>query len=270
MNICLFTQEEINSPLNINDDRAQHILKILHKKEGDTFAAGIINGMAGDAKILSIKKLTVTNEKGKSFEEGEIVFSFTPQTDGKLLYPLKMIIGFPRPIQLKRLLRDMAGLGVCEVHLTGTELGEKSYLDSDLATTDSGNKMLLEGTEQAASTHSPKLFRHNSLKECLAFIDENSNDDNCKNTKQALLALDNVEPKQSLTDFLENNPLKQNEHIIQAVAAIGSERGWTKSERQLLYANGYKLLSMGCRVFRTETAATVAASLILSSMHVLN
>ena len=39
MNICLFTKEEIEQPLSLNDERALHIIKILHKKEGDTFDA---------------------------------------------------------------------------------------------------------------------------------------------------------------------------------------------------------------------------------------
>ena len=38
MNICLFTQEEIDKPLKAADPRAQHIKKILHKGVGDTFA----------------------------------------------------------------------------------------------------------------------------------------------------------------------------------------------------------------------------------------
>ena len=49
-------------------------------------------------------------------------------------------------------------------------------------------------------------------------------------------------------------------------AAIGSERGWTEAERDLLEQNGFSLCSMGTRILRTETAATVAASIILDSM----
>ena len=123
MNICLFTSEEIKNPLSTADERGQHLIKVLHKKAGESFSAGVIGGKAGKATIEKI-------------EDGKIFFSFTEETDGKNLFPLKMIIGFPRPIQLKRLLRDMAALGVCEVHLTKTELTEKSYLNSDLATTD--------------------------------------------------------------------------------------------------------------------------------------
>ena len=51
MNICLFTADEINNPLPLRDERARHIVKILHKKTGDTFSAGVIGGTAGKALI---------------------------------------------------------------------------------------------------------------------------------------------------------------------------------------------------------------------------
>ena len=141
MNICLFSKEEIDRPLELKDPRAQHIIKILHKKEGDSFTAGIIGGMSGSAVIDSIKE--------------KLTFTFTPESEEKKLHPLIMIIGFPRPIQLKRLLRDMAGLGVSAVHLTGTELVEKSYMSSTMSSPEAARQMLLDGTVQAGSTFVP-------------------------------------------------------------------------------------------------------------------
>ena len=79
------------------------------------------------------------------------------------------------------------------------------------------------------------------------------------------LALDNVEPKSSLRAFLDKNPPKDKA----VIAAIGSERGWSPSERNLLESRGYIRLGMGSRIMRTETAATVSASLILSAMEAL-
>ena len=239
MNIVLFEKNEISCPLKLNDERAQHILKILHKKEGDTFSCGIIKGMAGKAEIIHIS------------EEG-IKFSFEPESDGKPLNPLKMIIGFPRPIQLKRLLRDVAALGIQEIHLTGTELGEKSYMKSNLLERGTAYKMLLDGTVQAASTHIPELFLHQNLKECLQEIS--------KNPAELKIALDNVNASENLFSFMQNRTQK-----FPVIAAIGSERGWTDNERQLLEKSGFTRCSMGQRIMRTETAATVASSIILAS-----
>lgn len=247
MNICLFKQEELNRPLSIKDERGEHIIKILHKKEGDIFSAGVINGMAGTATI-------------KKIENSEITFDFAPDSEGKNLYPLKMIIGFPRPIQLKRLLRDIAALGVQEVHLTGTELGEKSYMQSNLVEHGTAYQMLLDGTVQAASTHVPDLFLHKTLKDCLESVIPEK--EQCNNAKILKLCMDNINPKGSLFSVLQ----EQYEKPALVVAAIGSERGWTKKEREMLESAGYLRVGMGPRVMRTETAATVSASIISACM----
>ena len=159
MNICLFEKSQIDLPLSFDDERGAHILNVLHKKQGDDFTAGIIDGKSGTAVI---KKIDDTAR--------QIFFDFTPSGDGKPLNPLKMIIGFPRPIQLKRLLRDIAALGISEVHLTGTELGEKSYMQSDLAQPEAAWNLLREGTVQAGSTHVPAVFVHTTLQETLVLL----------------------------------------------------------------------------------------------------
>lgn len=242
MNICLFSNDEINNPLSIKDERGEHLVKVLHKNVGDTFTAGIIDGKSGVATITAISK-----------EDG-ISFTFNATGEGKKLNPLKMIIGFPRPIQLKRLLRDIAALGVCEVHLTGTELGEKSYMQSNLVERGSAYKMLLDGTVQAGSTHVPQLFLHKTLQECLSSV-----------CGEALFALDNIHPACSLNEA-SKNLTDNNAGVKNVVAAIGSERGWTDKERSILENAGYIRCGMGERIMRTETAATVAGSIILNNL----
>ncbi|MBQ7158951.1 MAG: RsmE family RNA methyltransferase [Treponema sp.] len=259
MNICLFTPEEISGPMSKRDERTEHIVKVLHKGAGDTFDAGIIGGAAGTATITKIVP------KGEP-DEGALYFDFTPASEGKPLYPLTMIIGFPRPIQLRRLLRDVAGLGVCAVHLTGTELGDKSYMKSTVVEKGAAYQMLLDGTAQAASTHVPELFMHATLRECLEAVQG-----------ETKIALDNVRPAMSLHSFLysgEDSLVSQTSATGQptagagqsVVAAIGSERGWTDKERALLEKDGFTRCGMGVRVLRTETAATVAGAIILDAM----
>lgn len=250
MNIVLFDKTEITSPLSLNDNRAKHITQILHKKEGEFFDAGIIGEKAGKAKITKI-------------DETQISFDFIEETDGKPLYPLSMIIGFPRPIQLKRLFRDMAGLGIESIYLTGTELGEKSYMQSNIVEKGTAYNLLKEGSVQAKSTHIPELILHTNLTDCVENILKTY-----YSKKVIFIALDNVQSKISLTDFLNN--IEDNLSEYKIFAAIGSERGWTDKEREFLVQKGFTLCSMGTRVLRTETASTVAASIILSKMGVLS
>ena len=271
MNICLFTKEEISLPLKADDERAVHIKKILHKGVGDTFSAGIIEGPAGTATITSIGAQTQNTADAncsQAKDAGDIFFTFSPHSDGKPLFPLHMIIGFPRPIQLKRLLRDMAALGVASVRLCGTELGEKSYLKAGLSDPREVYKMLLDGTVQAASTHVPKPHVYQTLAEGLDALEAETallQTDASPKSAALKLALDNVEPRSSLRAFLQDNPA-QGRPVF---AAIGSERGWSPAERALLEARGFVRLGMGSRVMRTETASTVSASVILDAMGAL-
>lgn len=285
MNICLFEAHELGKPLAKQDERTRHIVNVLHKKIGDRFEAGIIGGSAGTAVITHIAPAGADNE-------GALSFTFEPKSDGKPLYPLMLVVGFPRPIQLRRLLRDVAGLGVCAVHLTGTELGEKSYRDSTLVERGAAYQMLLDGTAQAASTHVPALYLHQSLAECLkslaAEVERNYG-------AVRRVALDNIRPQCSLGGWLHaahstdgGADMQQPRHTSDEsathaahsptvrpasalyIAAIGSERGWTDRERTLMETHGFTRCGMGCRVLRTETAATVACSLILDHMGMLS
>lgn len=259
MNIVLFTQDELSKPLPPRDERTVHIRKVLHKSVGDSFEAGIIDGQAGQAVI------TADTEEG-------ISFTFTPQTDGKPLFPVTLIVGFPRPIQLKRLFRDAAGLGVKEICLCGTELGEKSYMDSNIVEKGAARAALIDGTAQAKSTHVPGLKLFPSVKACLAALAEESRLSSesgtfCDSADCIRVMLDNVKPEGSLFTCMQTKlAAARNPHVY---ASIGSERGWTDNEREQFKNAGFASCSMGSRVLRTETAATVAATIILQSMEVL-
>ena len=247
MNIVLFEEGELASPLPLCDHRVKHIQKILKKGVGDSFDAGIVNGAAGTAEICSV------SPQGMEF-------CFEASGDGKPLHPVTMIIGFPRPIQLKRLLRDIASLGVSQVHLCGTELGEKSYLKATLSQPEELHAMLKDGSIQAKSTHVPQVFVHQNVASCLDFVAGNDS---------IRVALDNIEPTASLQGFLSSKFSADEAKTAGVVAAIGSERGWTANERNLFRERGFTLCGMGERVLRTETAATTAVAIILSNMEIL-
>ncbi len=242
MNIVLFTEAD-NKFFSQSDERTKHILKVLHKQEGETFEAGIENGQSG---IATITKL----------DETGLYFDFTATGEGKPLHTVEMIIGFVRPIQLKRLFRDMASLGVRKIHLVATELGEKSYMDSKIVERGTAYNALREGTIQAKSTHVPELCIHTSVENCIKSL-------NIENGVK--VCLDNIEPKSTLFSFLSEKKTEFGRNST-VFAAIGSERGWSNKERMLFKEKDFTLCSMGDRVLRTETASTVAVSLLLQAM----
>jgi RsmE family RNA methyltransferase len=238
MNIVLFGENEFETTLPLSDERAKHCIKILHKKVGDSIEAGIINGKRGRATILSI------DEKG-------LKLSFTPTEDfsaDNTNSQLILIIGFPRPIQLKRLLRDVTSVGVDEIHLCATELGEKSYMDSNLTREDALRRSLIEGAMQAKTTKIPRIFLHKSLSAAISAVKTGSDD-------EQLLCLDIQENASELKNCLEEG------FYPKTVLAIGSERGWSEKERQLFSRENFRFAVMGSRILRTETAAICASFL---------
>ncbi|MCK7479781.1 MAG: hypothetical protein M0C28_22700 [Candidatus Moduliflexus flocculans] len=58
-------------------------------------------------------------------------FFIRPGTGRPLpLRPVTLVLGFPRPIQVARILKDLCSLGVRRILMAATDLGEKSYAES--------------------------------------------------------------------------------------------------------------------------------------------
>ncbi|WP_043923563.1 RsmE family RNA methyltransferase [Leadbettera azotonutricia] len=264
MNIILFEPHEMGKPLPRRDERTIHLLKVLRKKAGDSFDAGLLGGNVGTGFIEDIKF------------DGSIVYILDLKEAPPPRYPVRLAVGFPRPIQIRRILRDLSNLGLEAIDLIGTELGEKSYRDTKLLTDGGARAALIEGAVQARDTRIPLLSAYTSLDEWLGErpwdkpqSPEHTSDFSwniyaaglSKNRSPILIAADNVRPEGTLANL---SALGQS-----MVLAVGSERGWSDAERDKLEAAGFLRLSMGDRALRTETACTAAAILALEKTGVL-
>ncbi|MDR2617665.1 MAG: 16S rRNA (uracil(1498)-N(3))-methyltransferase [Treponema sp.] len=250
MNIILFEPHEMGKPLGRRDERTIHLLKVLHKKAGDRFEAGILGGNRGTGIIETVRL------------DGSILYTLDLKTPPPPRYPVRLVVGFPRPIQIRRILRDLSNLGLEAVDFIGTDLGEKSYRDTRLFSDGGARAALIEGAVQARDTRVPLLSAYESLEEWLGERPwdkptDKSADKHAGHFRQRmsplLIAADNVRPEGSLANL---NALGQS-----IVLAVGSERGWSDAERDKLEAAGFLRLSMGDRALRTETACTAAAIL---------
>ena len=233
--------------LSRRDVRADHLLKVLRKKTGDSFDAGILGGKLGTGIIREISA-------------GGLYVDCTLDTEPPPRTPLRLGVGFPRPIQLRRLLRDCASLGLAAIDLIGTELGEKSYRDTKLLDDGGARSALIEGAVQARDTRLPELAVSSSL----ALWLESPAVRESKRTDAVLFAADNVRPGGNFSGL---PPIRPG---TSAVLAIGSERGWSGREREQLDNAGFRRLSMGKRVLRTETACTAASILLMEKLGCIN
>jgi 16S rRNA (uracil1498-N3)-methyltransferase len=234
MNIVLFEATETSQPLPRSDRRAQHVINILRCGPGDVFDAGIIDGPRGKATLVSIDAESLQLD----FVWGEA----PPPLD-----PIRLIVGLPRPQTARKILEQATTLGVQAMHFVVSDRGERSYAGSRLWTTDEWRQHLIDGAAQAFSTRLPLVSSGRTLRDVVDELPP----DACR------LALDNYEAGSSLSQAAITVPV---------TVALGPERGWSTKERGLLRSAGFKMVHVGDRVLRVETACVVALALVKAKL----
>lgn len=235
MNLALFAPHEIATPLPRTDARAQHLLEILHRKVGDEFDAGLINGPRGKGRIDAIAADAIT-------------LTFTWSTPPPPAETITLLLGLPRPQTARDILRDATTLGVAALHFVVTEKTEPNYAQSTLWRDGEWTRHVLAGAAQAFSTQVPAVHAGQTLAAALAALPADA----------TRLALDNYEAPHALHDchLISDNPL---------VLALGPERGWGPQDRVALREAGFQLAHLGSRVLRLETAVVAALTLAKSA-----
>ena len=246
VNLILFEEGELGRALSRRDERTVHLVKVLHKKTGDTFEAGILGRGRGTGTV------------GKIGIDGSLGFSVDVQAPPLPRLPVRVAVGFPRPIQIRRLLRDLSSLGVGAIDLFGTELGEKSYRDTKLLEDGGARTALIEGAAQSRDTTIPALTCFASVDTWLRECPWEKSASPKNRAAPLLIAADNVRPEGAMSRLTSTRR--------PVVLAIGSERGWSDRERDILEAAGFLRLSLGSRALRTETACVAAAVLAIEKI----
>lgn len=272
MNRILFAATEIGRPLPIRDHRAQHMLRILKVQPGDVVQIGVIDGVVGHAAVVGVGATDLTLEYTLSEESGPP------------LLPVTCLLGHPRPIVLKRILRDLSAVGVGEIVICGTELGERSYLSSTLWRDENYRRFLVEGAAQAGAVCLPQVRVRRSVADALQRVDA---DGSAFKTRlffdEAAGACSGTAVHVAVSAAAGSGADATSLHAVAVqpagglafprrvapplIYAIGSERGWTEGERALFLQAGWRTVGLGPRVLRVETAAVAAAVMCASALH---
>ena len=149
MNILLFNQQDIvqqsgNTKLiRISGDRFEHLNSRKYKLN-DSLRVGELNGLCGQGSITKVENdfLEIACE----------LINKSPEPA-----PAKLILALPRPKMLRRLLVDIAMLGIKDIVLLATNKVEKSYWSSPLLEPESINNYLLKGLEQSCDSVLPTV-----------------------------------------------------------------------------------------------------------------
>lgn len=238
MNLILLTPDEVKrGGLPADDPRTRHVREVLRSAPGDRICVGEIGGRRG---------LATLEEMGAEEMRWTIVWEEKTQ----IPLPLALLVGLPRPQTARKILHDAASLGVTRLDFFRTEKGDPAYAQSSLWRSGEAEELLRKGTAQAFSTLVPEWKMHDSLTAALA---EEMPD-------WAKIFLDVYEAAEPLDTVARG--------AKGAVLAVGSERGWSAKERNLLRAAGFVGAHLGDRVLRVETACVAAGAVALAALGV--
>ena len=164
---------------------------------------------------------------------------------------LTVVLALPRPKVLRRLIMDMASLGVNKLIIVNSYRTQKSYWQSPLL--DRIDEFIFEGLQQAIDTvplvvEFKKRFKPFVEDEFPALLlDE-------KGQKNAVIA--HPYASQSWKTYLDDAKTC-NKETMPKVLCIGAEGGWIDYEVDLLCKHGCTSVSLGERILRTETVVNV-------------
>jgi len=238
MNRILFEPDEIVDGIaTVGGVRAEHILGVLHGEVGQSLKTGVVGGLAGTSEIVAV------SAPGETPRVSVRVCHDTPAPAPWI----DLVLAPPRPRVMKRLLPQLAALGVGRIVLIGARKVEKDFWGATLLKEEIYRPLLVEGLMQCGTTILPELLVRRNFRR---FLDEEL--DTLFPNSDRIVA--HPCPDGSATSALNGRPL----------VAIGPEGGWTDNEVELLEAHGFRRFSLGPRILRTDTA-TISLVAVLAA-----
>ena len=241
MNRILFEKDEISDGVaTFGGERAEHVLNVLHGEVGQTLKTGEIDGGIGTSEIVEI----VNDADG-----GGPLIRANGCHDQKSLRPwVDLILAPPRPRVMKRLLPQLAAMGVGRIVLVGAKKVEKDFWGATLLKEENYRPLLRDGLMQSGTSILPEMICRRNFRRFV--VDEL--DAMFPATRRIV-----AHPYGEGVDVAgPSGTTRTAESSFDAslLLAIGPEGGWIDEEVALLESKGFARCSLGPRILRTDTA----------------
>ena len=237
MNLIILLESDFidHDRCRLDDERAEHIRRILRSQTGDTVEIGRINGPTGTGEIEKIDATGII-----------LKCEFTKNTPPP--YPVDIVCALPRPQTLKKVLITAASIGTRRLHLIRANRVEKSYFHSPLLKPENYSRFLIEGLSQGKLTRMPQVTIHHRFKpffeDTLPTMEEEAD-------THSLKLLPHPECQSDLREVFQQK-------TKQILVAIGPEGGWVPFEIELMKEAGFKPYKLGPWILKVETALAAA------------
>ena len=235
MNRILFETDEIRDGIaTFGGERAEHVMNVLHGEVGQILKTGEVNGKIGTGEIIECSNV-------RMFESGNdgLVIKVRCNHQEESLGPwVDLILAPPRPRVMKRLLPQLATMGVGRIFLVGAKKVEKDFWGATLLKPENYRPLLIDGLMQAGTSILPTLETRRNFRK---FVREE---------------LDTLFPSSTriIAHPYDGTQTLKHSNTQTLLLAIGPEGGWTDEEVALLEEHGFARYSLGSRILRTDTA----------------
>ncbi|MDG2107726.1 MAG: 16S rRNA (uracil(1498)-N(3))-methyltransferase [Woeseiaceae bacterium] len=238
MNTRLFVSGTLinDAELKLDGDRAKYLGKVLRARIGETLIIFNGDGPEWPATITKIGKNSVNLMLGKSIEPG---------TESPL--KIHLVQGISRSERMDFVVQKATELGVKRITPILTEYGVvKLKYDRAEKRRDHWQKIATSACEQSGRTRQPLIDEPIPLKRWLE--------------KKPLKFDTEVILSPNATSPLALIPAPKTKICV----LIGPEGGFSETEYKNAKSSGFRAVSMGPRVLRTESAAITALSILQS------
>ena len=227
--ILLEPGEIVDGVATFGGARAAHVVEVLHGEAGQTLKTGEIGGLNGTSEIIGI---------GRGGDGGPLVSVRVSHAEPPLPSWIDLVLAPPRPRAMKRLLPQLATLGVGRIVLVGAEKVEKDFWGATLLKEENYRPLLVDGLMQAGTGVLPTVETRRGFRRFL------------RDELDALFPTANRIVAHPYGVAAGTGEAPEGRPLL----AVGPEGGWTDGEVELLEARGFRRVSLGPRILRTDTA----------------
>lgn len=232
--------------LYIDGEDVKHISKVLRYGQGDEIEVCDSNGHEYICRIESIDKTRI---------DLSIVDEVDINRESRIRVSLYQ--GVPKSTKMEIILQKLTEAGVDEIVLVNTKRSVVN-IKGDKADRkfDRWERIIYEAAKQCKRGLIPKLRGILSFKEALE--DMGKNDIN--------ICPYEVEKSLGIKEALQTGQVKkilENKDEVRVGIFIGPEGGFAEEENEMVKTAGIASVTMGPRIFRTETASIVATAITL-------
>ena len=236
MNRILFEKSEISDGVaTCGGARAAHIVNVLHGEVGQPLKTGELDGSVGTGVIANIERAD---------DGGFLVSVKVSHCDESLRPWADVILAPPRPRVVKRLLPQLAAMGVGTVVLVGAKKVEKDFWGATLLLEENYRPLLVDGLMQAGTSAVPRIETRRNLRR---FLEDEL--DAMFPGRNRVVA--HPYGGASAAGVAGTDEGADSGRLL---LAIGPEGGWTDDEVAMLEGRGFRRYSLGKRILRTDTA----------------